>query len=112
MSKKSKKRLQEKTNFDPINNPDSMWSRQSASRKTKNGASIQQLLGIDYGGPSTQQQNEPMKMMDIVLQKWSEDADRNGEPFATDELADEDGEEIESEEEVEDEEQEEEEEDE
>ena len=99
MAKKSKKRLQEKTNFDPIANADSLWNRQSATKKTKNGASIQQLLGIDYGGPSTQQQNEPMKMMDIVLQKWSEDADRNGEPFATDESTDEEGEEQEEEEE-------------
>ncbi len=83
---KKKKKLQEKVGFDSIVNADSMWNRQSSIKKAKNGKTIQQILGFgdddrELGLP---QQNEPMKMMDLVLQNWEDDAQKEGEDLEKD----------------------------
>jgi hypothetical protein len=71
IKKKKNKRIKKehKKNYDSILNADSMWNRQSSIKKSKSGKDIQKLLGIgdeeDYKA-----EEEPMKMMDIVLQSW------------------------------------------
>jgi hypothetical protein len=90
---KKKKKLHEKTNFDPLSNPDSMYSRLTADRKSKAGENIQQMLDLDDEGPGGLKQHEPLKMMDLVLQNWEGDAEKKGKPFATDEDPEEDSDE-------------------
>jgi hypothetical protein len=83
---KKKKRLSEKTGFDPIANADSVWSRASASRKSgKSGKDLQQILNIEDDGPDRRlHTSEPLKMMDLVLQDWEGDQ-ANGDDPAEDE---------------------------
>jgi hypothetical protein len=72
VAKKTKK--EHKFKYDPVNNPDSMWSRFSSTKKMKDSDQIKKMLGIEDEEPGEHDisAKQPLKMMDIVLQTWGQ----------------------------------------
>jgi len=96
MTKKIRK--EHKKSFDQIDNPDSIWNRGSSNvggkQKSLGGKEIMQMLGIDHEKePESVHNKSPLKMMDIVMQTWDIEGEKE-----------EDNEEEDNEEEVDDEE--------
>ena len=79
MVKKKKKVKEHKNVYDPILNTDSMWNRETSIKKTKDGKTIQQMLGIDDEDEPGITEKEPMKMMDIVLKAWDKEEEDDDE---------------------------------
>lgn len=77
--KRKKKKLEHKKSYDPINNADSMFNRQSSAKAGNLGSSgwgakeIQAILGIEEEEPRSINDQTPLRMMDIVLQHWEND---------------------------------------
>jgi len=74
---KKKKVKEHKFKFDPVNNPDSIWSRSSSKRieKQPDAEKIKQMLGIEDEEPEDISTKTPLKMMDIIYQTWGLEAD-------------------------------------
>jgi hypothetical protein len=75
-------KILEKINFNIIDNPDSMWNRQSQKRKNTDEPHIMKKLGID--DPYPERMAEPsMSMLDIAIDVM--DGENEGEDDADNE---------------------------
>lgn len=75
-SKKTKK--EHKKSFSQTDNPDSIWQR-SSSQRQYGAKEIQDMLGIEDEERHDIKDKQPMKMMDIVMQSWGLDVERDTE---------------------------------
>lgn len=79
------RQIDEKQRFDPINNADSQYSRQSAAKagtiggRSLDGKEIKQILGIEDEEEERIAVKQPLKMMDIVLQTWDDEMELDDE---------------------------------